>query len=97
MDDRLGYSEVVFILSNTRTYNVSRPSIRDHVLPLIGLTAIKLPHKKLYSRIFALYTDDAIDFVDAYHVALMAARNDPELYSYDHHFDRIPRVRRIEP
>src|SRR3712207_7581654 len=53
------------------TCNVSRVELRDKLLPLIELPALLLPTKRLYRRIFELYTSGSIDFIDSYHVALM--------------------------
>jgi predicted nucleic acid-binding protein len=92
-------AEVVFVLSGmgANSYQYSRADIRDELLPLLSLPGLHISSKLLYPRIFELYTTTRMDFVDAYHVALMEASGQPELYSYDSHFDRIPSIRRIEP
>lgn len=88
-------SEVVFVLS--KVYKLNRDTIRELLLPLINLPGLKLTHKRLYRRVFKLYTALPIDYVDAYHVALMENRKAPELYSYDTDFDRITEIQRFEP
>jgi predicted nucleic acid-binding protein len=85
-------AEVVFVLGSRRTYNLPRDRIRDLLLPLIYL-----PRKRLYGRIFELYVTQSIDYVDAYHAALIERRAQAELHSYDTDFDRLPTVRRVEP
>lgn len=90
-------AEVVFVLSNKKTYDLPREAIRERVLPLINLPGLKLAHKRLYNRVFDLYTSLPIDYVDAYHAALLEGRKEQELYSYDADFDRIPGVVRFEP
>ncbi len=90
-------AEVVFVLSSKNLYNVGRATIRDGLLPLINLRGIKLPNKRIYSRVFDLYISTSIDYVDAYTAALMENRKQLELYSYDKHFDRISTVTRTEP
>ena len=90
-------AELVFILSNKRTYNRSRPEIRDSLLPLVLLPGLKLVNKRLYRRIFELYTTVPIDYIDCYHAALVERRELPELYSYDTDFDDISTVKRREP
>ena len=90
-------SEVVFVLSSRNLYNLGRETIRDLVLPLINLPGIKLPNKRMYRRVFDLYTSLPIDYADAYNAALMEDRRQPELYSYDTDFDRIAGLRRLEP
>ena len=44
-----------------------------------------------------LFVSLRIDYIDAYHAALVELRASPESYSYDTHFDRVASVRRIEP
>ncbi len=90
-------AEVVFVLSNKRTYALGREAIRDILLPLINLPHIKLPNKRRYQRIFALYTGLPIDFIDAYHAAHIEQRDPPALYSYDTDFDRVAGLQRREP
>lgn len=89
--------EVIYVLSSKNLYNVSRERIRDLLLPLINLPGIKLTNKRLYRRVFDLYTSLPIDFTDAYNAALMESRKKTEIYSYDKDFDRIPTVTRLEP
>lgn len=90
-------AEVVFVLSNKKTYGLSREAIRDLLLPLIGLPGIKLANKRSYRRAFELYTALPMDYIDAYHVALMEQRGIGEILSYDSHFDQVEGIKRREP
>ena len=90
-------AEVVFVLTSRRTYNLSRERVRDLILPLIQLPGVKLRHKRLYDRVFELFTELPLDYVDAYHAALMEQQGCTELFSYDRHFDQVPGVVRKEP
>jgi uncharacterized protein len=90
-------AEVVFVLSNKNTYHLRREAIRDLLLPLIALPGLKIPHKRLYPRIMELYVTSPLDYIDAYHVALMEWRGTTEVLSYDKHFDRVEGIQRREP
>ncbi len=90
-------AEVVFVLSSKSLYNLDRATICDLLLPLINLPGLKLPHKRLYARIFELYTALPIDYIDAYHVALMERQRTRRVLSYDRHFDRVKGIERQEP
>lgn len=92
-------AEVVFVLGSKRgaQYGYDRSQIRDGLLPLLLLPGLALPSKPLYPRIFALYTTFTIDFIDAYHAALVELSPQPELYSYDRDFDRVTSIKRLEP
>jgi len=90
-------AEVVFVLANKRTYGLSRERIRDLLLPLIELPNLKLPRKRMYRRVFELYTTLPIDYIDAYHAALMEQRGSDRVFSYDSHFDGLEGIQRLEP
>ena len=90
-------AEVVFVLSSKTLYNLERETIRDLLLPLINLPGLKIAHKRLYRRAFELYTTLPIDYVDAFHAALMEKQGAREILSYDKHFDRVPGIERREP
>jgi predicted nucleic acid-binding protein len=49
------------------------------------------------TEVFELYTSLPIDYVDAFHAALMENRQRPEVYSYDGDFDRVVGLLRVEP
>jgi len=90
-------SEIVFVLSSKTLYNLAREKIRALLLPLIELPGIKLPHKRLYRRVFELYTTQPIDYIDAFNAACLEHQPVTELYSYDKDYDRVESVSRIEP
>jgi predicted nucleic acid-binding protein len=90
-------AEAVFVLASTKLYGLSRDAIRDLVLPLISLPGIRLANKRVYRRVFDLYTSLNIDYTDAYNAALMENRKQTAVYSYDTDFDRIPTIQRREP
>jgi predicted nucleic acid-binding protein len=90
-------AEVVFVLENPRTYAVGRSALRDNLLPLLSLPNLKLERKAIYSRAFDLYVSTSIDFIDAYHVALIEHYRQHELYSFDQHFELVPGITRLEP
>ena len=90
-------SEIVFVLSSKKLYKLDRERIRELLLPLIELPGIKLPQKRLYRRVFELYTTQPIDYVDAFNAACLEHQPVTELYSYDKDFDRVESISRIEP
>lgn len=88
-------AEIVFVLS--RVYRLERVAIRDVILPILTLPNIKIDQKQMFVRVFDLYTTLPIDYVDAYHAALLLNRDAVSLYSFDADFDRVPGLRRQEP
>jgi len=90
-------AEVVFVLSNKRTYNLPPGRISELLLPLIDLPNLKLAGKRLHARAFSLYISLNVDYIDAYHIALMESRGSRDMFSFDHDFDMVPGLNRHEP
>jgi len=90
-------AEAVFVLSSPATYGVPRQEIREKLLPLLDLPGIQLERKRLYHRVFELYADFNIDYVDAYHAALIEHYGHHDLYSFDTDFDAVTSLNRREP
>jgi predicted nucleic acid-binding protein len=78
-------------------YGLGPDEIRDGLLPIIELPGLKLPHKQVYRRAFDLFVGLRIDWPDAFHAALVERSDEPELYSFDRDFDRVPTIKRFEP
>lgn len=86
--------ETVYTL--TGVYRISKTDIRDALLPIIHLPGILLADKNRFDDVFDAYVRLNVSFADAYHVVLMRALGTTEIASFDHHFDRIPDIARIE-
>lgn len=90
-------AEVVFTLQSPRSYNLPRETIRERLEPVISLRGLRLPNKSVYARVFDIYCESRVSFVDACNAAYKENRGISEVYSYDTDFDRIPAVSRVEP
>lgn len=90
-------SELVFVLSSPKLYNVGRERLRQLLLPIVSLRGLKLPNRSVFVRALDLYAGTSMDFIDALAVAHMEARQVTEVYSYDRHFDGVNGIRRLEP
>lgn len=90
-------AEVVWVLNSARLYAVDRASIRRGLLPLLEMGPLRLELKSLYRPAFDLYVRLSIDFVDAFHAVWAQSRAEPVLYSYDHDFDKVGGIQRLEP
>jgi predicted nucleic acid-binding protein len=88
-------SEVVYVLSSL--YKVSRQDIASRLLPLLRLRSLRLPSKRLYPRVFQLYTSTNLSYADCHTAALLESRAQLELYSYDEGFEKVPGLLRLEP
>lgn len=92
-------SETAYVLSSSRLpYRLTHEEIREHLLPLLALRGIRLPHKRVCLHALDIYADAPfLDFEDALAVAHMAQAGVTEIVSYDRDFDRAPDVQRVEP
>lgn len=90
-------AEVVWVLESPSAYSLPRERIRDLLLPIIFLPGVRLTNKGIYRRIFELYLDQNIDFIDAYNAAYMEKQGLTQIYSYDTDFDQVGSVNRLEP
>ena len=61
------------------------------------MPALRVDAKHVLPRAFDLYLTTSIDWVDAYHAAVVESRGETELVSFDRDFDRVPGLRRREP
>lgn len=87
--------ETVFVLEHS--LKQSKAHVRDALIGLLDIPGIVLPGKRRMRRVLSLYVEKNIPFVDAYHCELMVGLGLNEMISFDHHYDRIPGLRRVEP
>jgi predicted nucleic acid-binding protein len=88
--------EAVFTLE--KTYGVPRSEIRDALLPIIDLTGVVLPGKRMFNDVFDLYVREAgLSFADCYHVSLARQLELDKIFSFDRKIGRVPGIQRIEP
>lgn len=90
-------AEVVFVLGSPRGYRLSRADVRARLYPLVAMEGLRIEDRRKYFRALDLYATHNIDFEDALTVAHMEQHNLDELYSYDRDFDRVGKMKRIEP
>lgn len=56
-------AEVVYLLA--RIYRFERQQVADVVLPIIELTGLKIPRKRLFRRVFELFTTTALTLLSS--------------------------------
>jgi predicted nucleic acid-binding protein len=88
-------SEVVYVLASV--YKVSRHDIATKIPLLLRLRGLRLPNKRLYARVFRLYTTTNLSYADCHTAALIELRGERQIYSYDQGFGKVPTLERLEP
>lgn len=91
-------AEVVYVLASKRQYGLERGQIHRLLYPLLCLEGVVLPKRKVLLRAldhFVRYPK--LDFEDCFIAADMKPHDITRLYSYDHGFDELDGVERVEP
>jgi predicted nucleic acid-binding protein len=91
----LAIAELVWVLGSKTAY--SRERIRDLMLPILSIPAIRVSNRQVWERTFDVYCHHRVDFIDAYHVATMERAGVKGIYSYDRDFDRVEGIERLTP
>ena len=90
-------TELVFVLSSSRLYNLAKDQVRALLIPIITIKGLKLPYRRSIQRALDLYAATSIDFVDALIIAEMERQKITKIVSYDEDFDRVRGIKRVEP
>ncbi|MBI2761959.1 MAG: PIN domain-containing protein [Chloroflexi bacterium] len=90
-------ADAVYVLSSPNLYRRNRSRVRDQLGYLLRLPNFKVHNKRLLLRALDIFAGTNLDFGDAMLVVTMRRRGSADLYSYDHDFDHIAGVQRLEP
>ena len=90
-------ADCVYVLSSPRLYNLPKSKIRDLLTTLIRIPNFKVENKQGVLNALDLYASTNLDFGDAYLIATALQSKDKTIYSYDHDFDRMADIKRVEP
>lgn len=87
--------ETAFTLE--RSYKHSKASIRETMQELISMRNLKLPRKDRLHEALDNYLQYNVSFADAYHAVLCIEEGLSPVLSFDHDFDRLAGITRVEP
>lgn len=91
----LTIAEIIWVLE--KNYKSDRSDIRVKVEAILNTPNLLFQNKAVLSEGIILYEVYNIDYIDAYHAALMRQFGIKTVYSYDRDFDGFDDVRRKEP
>ena len=89
------FAEAVWVLQGPR-YALPREAIREALSEIAQIENLEVPELALILEALDFYAAYGIDFADGYQAALARSLG-AGVYSFDHDFDRIPGITRIEP
>lgn len=90
-------AEVVYVLHSKRLYNQTRGEIVNILLPLIKLAGIKVIQRQVVFKALSIFASTKLNFGDAIVAAYLLSQRHNQLYSFDHDFDDITGITRLEP
>jgi len=90
-------AEVVYILSSKRLYNLKRSEIVQKLLPILAIKGLRIPAKTVVLDALKIYGTVKIDFEDALQISYLKRWRENNIYSYDHDFDKVGTIKRLEP
>lgn len=88
-------ADVVWTLE--KFYRQPKARIRDLMTAIVNLRGLRLSSKKVARQALRLYAQENLDWTDAFVAAQTLSRGQPEIYSFDRDFDKVPGVVRLEP
>jgi predicted nucleic acid-binding protein len=88
-------SELVFTLLNR--YRQPKAAVVSNVRRLIRMRAVELSDKQIFLDALTLWGSGGYSFGDAFNATYALARGVTRVYSWDHDYDRIDGVTRLEP
>ncbi|MBU3916122.1 type II toxin-antitoxin system VapC family toxin [bacterium] len=89
-------AEVVWVLESY--YKTKRDQISGMLKAILSTTGLEVINGKIVEKAIAYYTEQNMDFVDAYIVALMEKIGVSTIYSFDKkHLDKVTSIQRLEP
>lgn len=88
-------AEIEFILR--RHYNLEKKNLLTFLKSIFTVEGLAIAQEDWAELTLELFEKHNIDFVDCLNAAFVLRENIATVYSYDNHFDRIPKIKRIEP
>lgn len=84
-------AELVWVLSSY--YKVPREEVREQLEGIIHTPGVQVEEQHLVLSALKDYVEKNVDYIDAYTVAWMKARDISDLASFDKHFKRYPALK----
>jgi predicted nucleic acid-binding protein len=89
--------EIIQVLSSRRGYAMPRLYIADALQTIISLPGLHVPDREQHFSALSWYASSNLDYVDCLNVAFMRALGITEIVTFDHDYDFIPGIARVEP
>jgi predicted nucleic acid-binding protein len=91
----LTVAEVVWVLESF--YGQTKTKIAEIIGQFLFCDGLEVEDPDLIIEALSLYHEKNLDFADAFLAAIALRRGPQGIYSFDHDFNRVPGITRLEP
>lgn len=86
--------EIVWLLFSF--YKISKEKILLFIEEILQIQTIEIIDRVLIEKSLSVYRSKNIDITDAYWISVMEQQKISKIFSFDHDFDKIPAITRLE-
>ena len=88
------FLEITWLLHSF--YKQKRNSVILILKKMLRFTNFEVLEKTLVEKMIFFYESNNVDLTDCYFVAQMQGKGIDQIFSFDHHFDKLPGIKRLE-
>lgn len=90
----VAFAELAWVMVSF--YQFPKVDIIEKLFSILNMDILSL-NKPLLSKTLKIYSENQIDYIDAYHAAVVSQDNLDSIFSFDKDFDKISSIKRQEP
>ncbi len=87
--------EIIWVLHSY--YELSKEELVERVIALLELPGLEIPQKDKFLEALILWQEIKADFNDVFNYVWCKNNMVEKVVSYDKHFDKFPKIQRVEP
>ncbi|MBI3577493.1 PIN domain-containing protein [Candidatus Gottesmanbacteria bacterium] len=88
------FLEITWLLHSF--YKQKKDSVIIILKKMLSFSNFEVLEKEFVTKMVSLYENSNIDLIDCYFVAQMQSKRIDQIFSFDHHFDKLPGIKRLE-
>lgn len=92
--DSVLFLEISWLLNSF--YKQKKDSVLLILKKIINFSNFEVLEKELVEKMISLYENSNVDLIDCYFAAQMQGKRIDQIFSFDHHFDKLPGIKRLE-
>lgn len=92
--NELVLAELTWVLKSF--YKLPKEEIIKHLRNILSFSELKINNRKVVEDAMEIFVTKNMDFTDAYFAATVKGNNFDAILSFDHDFDKISEIKRLE-